>query len=88
MVLAQQAVVAQIGHALSDKCGVIGVNGPPKTGKTTLLCDVIANVVTDRAKKIVEPFAPHELIENPIVIAGSKYFPIRKERKRYVNCCE
>ena len=79
LVLAQQAVVAHIGQKLRNQNGVIGVNGPPGTGKTTLLCDVIANVITDRAKRIAALSAPNEIFNDFVLIAGKKFFPIKKE---------
>ena len=49
LVLLQQAAV---NLALSDlrEWGILAVNGPPGTGKTTLLRDVVAAVVTERAR--------------------------------------
>lgn len=49
LVVLQQAAV---NLALQDRCepGVLAVNGPPGTGKTTLLRDVVAAVVCDRAE--------------------------------------
>ena len=46
--LMQQAAVNHVSNELKIS-GVVAVNGPPGTGKTTLLRDIIAKVVLDRA---------------------------------------
>lgn len=58
--LMQQAAVNQIFMKLSDKPGLFSVNGPPGTGKTTLLRDAIAAIVVERAKKLMEYDKPNE----------------------------
>jgi hypothetical protein len=49
LVHSQQLAVNHIIGTLSNGAGLLSVNGPPGTGKTTLLRDVIAAVVTRRA---------------------------------------
>jgi AAA domain len=49
LVTLQQAAVNVARHELSGKEGIISVNGPPGTGKTTLLRDIVAACVLDRA---------------------------------------
>ncbi|MGL0786676.1 DEAD/DEAH box helicase [Xanthomonas translucens] len=77
LVLAQQAAVAQVLHTLGASNGVIGVNGPPGTGKTTLLCDVIAEIVTERARRIAALDRPVALFEEKISVAGKGFYPLK-----------
>jgi superfamily I DNA and/or RNA helicase len=51
---AQTAAVNTIFKDLENSEGIQGVNGPPGTGKTTLLLDVIAEVIVKRALVISE----------------------------------
>jgi hypothetical protein len=53
LVLLQQAAVNLSQSELKDD-GILAVNGPPGTGKTTLLRDVIASVVTKRAEAMLK----------------------------------
>lgn len=78
LVLAQQAAVAEVLRTLSPDSGILGVNGPPGTGKTTLLCDVIAEIVTERARRIATLDKPSALFEEPVQMAGMKFSPLKR----------
>jgi len=49
LVLLQQAAVNISQRELANRNGIVAVNGPPGTGKTTLLRDIVAARVVDRA---------------------------------------
>jgi hypothetical protein len=53
LVLLQQAAV-NIAATTTDSSSILGVNGPPGTGKTTLLRDMVAGVLMQRAAAMVE----------------------------------
>jgi hypothetical protein len=52
--LLQQAVVNSTSREGLKETGVLGVNGPPGTGKTTLLRDIVAARIVERARVMVE----------------------------------
>ncbi|WP_273838132.1 DEAD/DEAH box helicase [Providencia rettgeri] len=53
LVLLQQAAVNAARVELIDAPGIIGINGPPGTGKTTLLRDIVVGCILDRATAMV-----------------------------------
>jgi len=54
LVWSQQLAVNALWTALANTSGIFAVNGPPGTGKTTLLRDVVAAVVVERAKVLAK----------------------------------
>jgi hypothetical protein len=76
LTLLQQAAVNAIARDL-DTHGLAAVNGPPGTGKTTLLRDVVAHVIITRAERLAAIESPWiglgdiELMDYAIVVASS-----------------
>lgn len=58
LVCSQQVAANAIREELGAGSGMFAVNGPPGTGKTTLLRDVIADVVVERAHHLAKLRSP------------------------------
>ncbi|MCJ8173428.1 DEAD/DEAH box helicase [Clostridium botulinum] len=77
--LMQQVAVNTALKELGNSRGVFSVNGPPGTGKTTLLRDVISNIIVNRAKELAEYENPKDAFKKSsdcIKIKTNKGFEI------------
>ena len=54
LVHSQQLAVNTILSTLASGQGLLGINGPPGTGKTTLLRDLISTIITSRADALAK----------------------------------
>ncbi|ADJ46371.1 DNA helicase related protein [Amycolatopsis mediterranei S699] len=66
LVLSQQFAVDRIMVQLGPADGLFAVNGPPGTGKTTLLRDVIAAVLVQRAQALAGLSAPADAFSDAL----------------------
>ena len=71
----QHLLPAQLGAVStllsSELCAV---NGPPGTGKTRLLCEVVAHLVVERASRIARCRQPYEVF----TAASGDFYPLRE----------
>lgn len=76
LTLLQQAAVNAIARDL-HRDGLAAINGPPGTGKTTLLRDLVAHVLVSRAERLAEIDDPEkglaglDLMDCAVVVASS-----------------
>ncbi|WP_372012379.1 AAA domain-containing protein [Tistrella mobilis] len=63
LVLLQQAAVNIARAELGGAPGILGINGPPGTGKTTLLRDIVVGCIVDRAMAMAAFDRPDEAFE-------------------------
>lgn len=78
--LMQQASVNLMFKENRGQNGLFSVNGPPGTGKTTLLKDVIARNITERAIRLAQFSNPYDAYDERVV------FTEDNGQTAYINC--
>lgn len=76
---AQLGAVNTTLNDLTGNSGLRGINGPPGTGKTTLLLDVIADIIVTRAAKIIDG--------NSGSLFTNQHHKIEKENSTFTHYC-
>ena len=83
-----QQVAINLAITPRDNTPIFSVNGPPGTGKTTLLKDIIASNIVERAKLLAkyedpdekEVFIEHEFINGPYYDYAPSYFSFANDK--------
>lgn len=73
LVFSQQFAINAIRDQVGDGCGIFAVNGPPGTGKTTLLRDLIADVVVQRAERLAKLPSPDKAFSGVVNWKSDKF---------------
>ena len=86
LIYSQQIAVNNIMKLFNEKKGgIYSVNGPPGTGKTTLLKDVVAGTIVERAK-VLSTLKEDEIFERGVKLDGSQYpdfYPLNPKLKGF-----
>lgn len=75
----QQFAVNEALDALGSSGGLMGVNGPPGTGKTTMLREIIAANVVTRAERLAQLAKPDDGFVTSSGADGSRVWRLRPE---------
>lgn len=75
----QMAINIALAEENAGGCGIFSVNGPPGTGKTTLLKDIIAEYVVRRARLLADLNQPDDAFtETPLLVKSLEAGKVRR----------
>lgn len=81
LVTAQQFAVNTALRELNEQDGLFAVNGPPGTGKTTMLKDIAAALVVQRADVLAQFDNPAAAFKGDIAVEGSDWPAARLDER-------